>query len=100
MLYYPGRPALTTVNNNTTTPQSALLEYLPPIQTKPFDLLGRPGMDFMPSWEEELVMDVAPGVLIEQDALLLFEVLQPPSSFHSFKVGWRVCCDFLMTEFS
>ncbi len=42
MLDYPGRPMLTTVNNDTSHPQSALLRYLPPLQTAPLDLLPSP----------------------------------------------------------
>jgi hypothetical protein len=39
MLEHPGRPVLTTVDNNTACPRSALLEYIPPIQTRPYDML-------------------------------------------------------------
>jgi hypothetical protein len=47
MLEHPGRPVLTTVDNNTPCPQSALLEYIPPIQTRPYDMLrvSREGLD-------------------------------------------------------
>jgi len=42
MLDYPGRPVLATVDNNTACPKTALLEYLPPVQTQPFELLVSP----------------------------------------------------------
>jgi len=40
LLEHPGRPELTTVGNNTAAPAAALLSYIPPVQTLPFDLVA------------------------------------------------------------
>jgi hypothetical protein len=37
-LEYPGRPALSTLDNNTPNPKPGLLEYIPAVQTRPFDI--------------------------------------------------------------
>lgn len=101
MLDYPGRPALSTVDNNGASPRPALLEYLPPVQTAPFDLLhctgtgsgtfdsrsNTFGIAFEPRWEEELLVDAPLQELVQQDALLLLELLQLPSSFHRYNVS-------------
>lgn len=38
LLEYPGRPALSTLDNNTPNPKPGLLEYIPAVQTRPFDI--------------------------------------------------------------
>ncbi len=42
-------------------------------------------------WEEELVVDAAHEALAGSDALLLFELLQPPASFTRYKVRGSHC---------
>jgi hypothetical protein len=125
LLEYPGRPVLSTIANNTQRPAAALLDYLPPLQTAPCDLVaaaapatgggsrsrsssssssssafgstpqaaggaglsGEPAQAgavreaAVPRWDEDLDLDVAPGALAAEDALLLVEVLQLPRSF-------------------
>lgn len=41
---HPGRPVLGTVDNNTACPRPALLQYIPPIQTRPYDMLRVSGL--------------------------------------------------------
>lgn len=99
MLESLGRPALTTVDNNTACPRPALLEYIPPIQTQPYDMLAgssKPGhgrvdgtiTGLVAEWNEELCIDLSLEQLQERDAVLLLEVLQLPSGFARFQV-WR-----------
>lgn len=38
LLEYPGRPALSTLDNNTPNPKPGLLEYIPAVQTRPFSI--------------------------------------------------------------
>eukprot|EP00798_Chlamydomonas_sp_ICE-L_P026075 gene26075-11778_t len=56
-------------------------EYLPSIQTAPFDLLSRPGVSNAAVWRERLVVDEAIERLVALDTLLIFEVLQPAVSY-------------------
>lgn len=114
MLDYPGRPTLATLDNNTRDPKPALLEYIPPLQTRPFDMIhgngssgcgssiritGSPGggsnsspragggwQQLAASWDEPLCVDMPPDALSAGDALLLLEVLQLPGGFARFKV--------------
>lgn len=135
MLEYPGRPVLTTLGNNTPHLAPALLSYLPPVQTLPYDLVtplpsgaavqltsttsmgafsgavsgtvssmgspvrgpgsavrGTPGSPMspggtapVPEWEEDLTLDVPPDLLESEDALLLAEVMQLPTSFRGYQ---------------
>ncbi|KAF8056726.1 tbccd1 [Scenedesmus sp. PABB004] len=81
-----GRPALTTVDNDTPCPRAALLGHLPPIQTRPAELAGTPGgCGLCAEWGQELCADLAPRDLAAGDALLLLEVLQLPSGFGRFQ---------------
>jgi hypothetical protein len=41
LLAYPGRPTLTTVRTPEGGASSALLQYVPPVQTRPVDLTTR-----------------------------------------------------------
>lgn len=98
MLESLGRPALTTINNNTACPRPALLDYIPPIQTHPYDMLEAKINNSSPNklesaatglvaeWNEELCVDLSIEELKQADALLLLEVLQLPSGFARFQV--------------
>jgi hypothetical protein len=107
LLEYPGRPALTTWDNNTPNPKPGLLQYIPAVQTRPFNITsanstpnsssssssGQLPSDSSASrvglsacWEEELCVDAAPEQLAESDALLLLELLQLPGGFSRYKV--------------
>uniref|UniRef100_A0A383VQN2 Uncharacterized protein n=1 Tax=Tetradesmus obliquus TaxID=3088 RepID=A0A383VQN2_TETOB len=85
LLEHPGRPVLGTVDNNTPCPRPALLQYIPPIQTRPYDMLRGQSNGLAAEWGEELSLDVSPEGLAAADALLLLEVLQLPSGFARFK---------------
>lgn len=105
MLDYPGRPALATLDNNTRRPQPCLLEHVPPLQTRPYNLVAQAGAapstvaggdsgsvcgggrQLAAEWDEELCVDLPPEALAAADALLLLEVLQPPSGFQQYQVG-------------
>jgi hypothetical protein len=109
LLDYLGRPTLSTLDNNTQNPKSGLLEYIPAVQTRPFDVTssnssndeaggcdgstGSSGgngsssrLGLSASWDEELCVDAAPEQLVEADALLLLELLQLPRGFTRYKV--------------
>jgi hypothetical protein len=112
LLDYLGRPTLSTLDNNTQNPKSGLLEYIPAVQTRPFDVTssssdkaggcdssnGSSGgnctnsgssssrLGLSASWDEELCVDAAPEQLMEADALLLLELLQLPGGFTRYKV--------------
>jgi len=86
LLEHPGRPSLTTVDNNTSHPQTALLEHVPPTQTGPYQLQQACSSGLMAEWQQELRVDVSPDLLMQQDALLLLEVLQMPASFKRYRV--------------
>lgn len=104
MLESLGRPALSTVDNNTAHPRPALLEYIPPIQTRPFDMLEGSVISSSSSctdctatglvaeWNEELCVDLSVEQLKESDALLLLEVIQLPSGFARFQVRPALGC--------
>jgi hypothetical protein len=117
LLDYLGRPTLSTLDNNTQNPKSGLLEYIPAVQTRPFDVTtssssgssaeaggcddstGSSGsnggsgsssrLGLSASWDEELCVDAAPQQLVEADALLLLELLQLPGGFTRYKVRWK-----------
>lgn len=74
MLAYPGRPATVTVANPSGQPMPAIQEYLPPVQTGPYDLLVRPDSRNTAKWNEALVIDEATERLVALDALIIFEV--------------------------
>ena len=105
LLGYAGRPALTTVANDTASRSPGLLLYAPPIQTAPCDLLiasataaaaagaadGHPtaaaaaavaGAAALPVWNEVVELDMPPGLLAAEDALLLAEVVHLPASIN------------------
>eukprot|EP00775_Hariotina_reticulata_P007429 gene7429-7638_t len=85
LLEHPGRPSLATVGNNTSHPEAALLEHVPPIQTGPYQLQEACSNGLMAEWQQELRVDVSPDLLRRQDALLLLEVLQMPASFKKYR---------------
>lgn len=74
MMRYPGRPSMLTCGNNTDLPEPALQEYLPPLQTAPYNLLRRTDPAAAACWEETLVVDEALERLLALDALIVFEV--------------------------
>jgi len=104
LLDYPGRPALSTLDNNTPCPKAALLEYIHAVQTRPFSMTtsssssagtgddsgssssGSSRGGLSAAWDEELSVDMSPQQLVEGDALLLLEVLQLPGGFSRYKV--------------
>jgi hypothetical protein len=117
MLDYPGRPTLVTLDNNSSQPTPGLLGHIPPMQTRPFNLMmqgslggsllqdsavrgssggggsgGGSSRQLAAQWDEELLVDVPPELLAAADGLLLLEVLQLPSGFQQYKVraGWQV----------
>eukprot|EP00878_Enallax_costatus_P011110 GHUV01011603.1.p1 GENE.GHUV01011603.1~~GHUV01011603.1.p1 ORF type:complete len:1328 (+),score=466.80 GHUV01011603.1:589-3984(+) len=97
MLESLGRPALTTVDNNTACPRPALFDYVSPIQTHPYDILEAADHNsinrklegattgLIAEWNEELCVDLSIEQLKQADALLLLEVLQLPSGFARFQ---------------
>lgn len=115
LLEYPGRPSLSTLDNNTPNPKPGLLEYIPAVQTRPFNITSANSIsssaDFTNSfetssnssgstisaggtkvglaacWDEELCVDAAPEQLVESDALLLLELLQLPGGFARYQVS-------------
>lgn len=104
LLDYPGRPAMSTLDNNTAEPKAALLQHIPPVQTRPFSMTsscssstttcevagnssGSSRGGLSAAWEEELCVDAAPEKLIDGDALLLLELLQLPGGFARYKVS-------------
>jgi hypothetical protein len=76
MLRYAGRPNLITLGNNDTSakPHPALQEYLPPVQTAPYNLLHRLHPSALAVWGETMMVDEAVERLIALDVLLMFEV--------------------------
>ncbi|MEW5304430.1 MAG: hypothetical protein WDW36_007041 [Sanguina aurantia] len=84
MLAFPGRGAQVTIANGAGQPQPALQEYLPPVQTAPYDMAARPEGRAQALWDETLQVDEALERLVELDALLVFEVLQMPASFRRY----------------
>jgi hypothetical protein len=120
LLEYPGRPSLSTLDNNTSNPKPGLLEYIPAVQTRPFNItsansisastdltssfdtssngssspVGAGGgkVGLAACWEEELSVDAAPEQLVESDALLLLELLQLPGGFARYKVSVSCRC--------
>jgi hypothetical protein len=99
LLDYPGRPSLATLDNNTRNPKAALLEHLPPLQTRPHNIgdssSSRGGssssatQQLAAAWDEELCVDVPPEALAASDALLLLEIVQLPGGFERYKVSPR-----------
>lgn len=104
---------MSTLDNNTPNPKPGLLEYIPAVQTRPFNITSTDSagscqdgsaeqqrgpsaacdsssagirLGLSASWEEQLCVDAAPEQLVESDALLLLELLQLPSGFARFKV--------------
>jgi len=69
--------------NSLDLPHSSILGSIPPIQTQPYSLVTNPNALGNASWDETLLVDEELARLVELDALLLFEVLQLPTSFHS-----------------
>ncbi|GAX80226.1 hypothetical protein CEUSTIGMA_g7664.t1 [Chlamydomonas eustigma] len=85
MLEFAGRPHMLTLNNDSSQPSPAVQEYIPPIQTMPFDLLVRPDIKNSGRWEEMLQIDEAIERLVALDALILFEVLQPVITYRRYE---------------
>jgi hypothetical protein len=99
-----------------------LLEYIPAVQTRPFNITsansisstarstnsfdansnsssctctvgaGGTKVGLAACWEEELSVDAAPEQLVESDALLLLELLQLPGGFARYKVTMSCRC--------
>ncbi|GIL48429.1 hypothetical protein Vafri_4558 [Volvox africanus] len=84
ILEYAGRPSQMTVANNSDYPAASILRAIPPIQTRPFNLLSRPEARTMAAWEETLLIDEAAERFVALDPLLIFEVLQPPVSYRRY----------------
>ncbi|GLI69362.1 hypothetical protein VaNZ11_013953 [Volvox africanus] len=84
ILEYAGRPSQMTVANNSDYPAASILRAIPPIQTRPFNLLSRPEARTMAAWEETLLIDEAAERFVALDPLLIFEVLQPPVSYQRY----------------
>ncbi|KAL6750594.1 hypothetical protein V8C86DRAFT_3030862, partial [Haematococcus lacustris] len=88
MLRFPGRPLTVTQASRSLGPGAppvvALQEYLPAVQTRPYNLLTRPDPVTEARWGEVLMLDEALERLLASDALLLFELLQLPPSFHRY----------------
>mmetsp|Transcript_29292 Transcript_29292/g.73480 ORF Transcript_29292/g.73480 Transcript_29292/m.73480 type:complete len:740 (-) Transcript_29292:13-2232(-) len=59
---------------------SALLDFIPAVQTAPYDLRSRPHTMLAAAWNEEVTIDEDADVLLDKGVMLLFEVLQPPES--------------------
>ena len=51
MLDYAGRPNMVTLGNREQRPMPALQEYLPAIQTRPYDLVGRADVTNAACWQ-------------------------------------------------
>ena len=56
-----------------------------PLQTAPFDLSRRVKNAFAAEWNETLDVEEELGGIINPNAVLLFELLQPPPSFSSYE---------------
>jgi hypothetical protein len=110
------------LDNNTSNPKPGLLEYIPAVQTRPFNITsansisssarftnsfdansnsssctctvgaGGTKVGLAACWEEELSVDAAPEQLVESDALLLLELLQLPGGFARYKVTMSCRC--------
>lgn len=72
ILRYPGRPHLLTAQNNSNLPKTAVMEYIPPVQTSPCPPL--PQHDFQAKWNETLAISAHAKPAKEKNPVLLFEV--------------------------
>ena len=84
MLEFPGRPSMVTLGNRDQHPVPAIQEYLPAVQTAPFDLVTRSDVPNAAFWRETLVVDEALERLAALDALIIFEVSTKHSSQSPF----------------
>eukprot|EP00879_Flechtneria_rotunda_P013152 GHRR01013737.1.p1 GENE.GHRR01013737.1~~GHRR01013737.1.p1 ORF type:complete len:538 (+),score=205.60 GHRR01013737.1:1766-3379(+) len=75
---------LQTASHLSTTTAVQQQQYIPAMQTRPFDLMAA-GLARAPAWDEQLTVDVPFQELVDRDALLLLEVLQLPSGFSYYK---------------
>lgn len=60
-------------------------EYIPPIQTAPYDLLKRSDVRNAGSWREPLLIDEALERLVALDALVIMELMQPAITYRRFE---------------
>ncbi|GMH32710.1 hypothetical protein BSKO_00544 [Bryopsis sp. KO-2023] len=82
LLNYPGRPQLLTIGNNAGNPGPAVMDYIPSVQTNHCKPISQ--TEFCAEWGETLVINAESESIAEKDAVLLFEILQSPTSFSGY----------------
>eukprot|EP00191_Tetraselmis_sp_GSL018_P008681 CAMPEP_0177599952 /NCGR_PEP_ID=MMETSP0419_2-20121207/13317_1 /TAXON_ID=582737 /ORGANISM="Tetraselmis sp., Strain GSL018" /LENGTH=1591 /DNA_ID=CAMNT_0019092819 /DNA_START=347 /DNA_END=5122 /DNA_ORIENTATION=+ len=60
--------------------RAVTVDFIPAVQTNPYDLRMRPGVPLVAEWDEQVVIDSNVQELLKTEAMLLFEVLQAPES--------------------
>lgn len=75
ILEYPARPQLLTLRSNSGQLQTAILEYVPPVQTKPSSPLSV--LNFQAIWKEVVVLNSGAEASAGMTPVLLFEVSTP-----------------------